>query len=262
VLTLYHLKKENYFTGALFFAIALLIKPQAIMFAPVVGLAYFYALFKKGGFGKAVGGMFGGLAIIAAVIFLGSLPFKGTQSTFWIIGKYAGTVGSYPYATLNAFNLFALSGGNWVRDTETFLLYDYRTWGMIFLVIICVAIVFLQWRSRETRPYFDLSAFLIISLFMLMHMVHERYIVPACVLLVFAYAYSRDTSTLIFAGAYSLAALVNQLVTLYADTTSAPETPLLIFSAINVALYVVYAVVTVRKLSSGKVLIKSPAMLG
>lgn len=262
VITLYHLKNERYLAGAFFFAIALLIKPQAIMFLPVVGLAFFYALFKKDGLGKAVGGIFGGLAIVGAVIFLGSLPFRGNQPILWIVNKYASTVGSYPFATLNAFNLFALAGGNWKPDTETFLLYDYKTWGMIFLVIICVAIVFLQWRTRETKPYFDLSAFLIISVFMLMHMVHERYIVPACVLLVFAYAYSRDTTTLVFAGAYSILALINQLVTLYADTTSAPETPLLIFSAVNVALYVVYAFITVRKLSSGKVLIKSPAMLG
>ncbi len=262
VLTLYHLKKERYLAGAFFFAVSLLLKPQALLFLPVVGLAYFYALFKKGGLGKAVAGIFGGLAIIAAVIFLGSLPFQGNQPTFWIIDRYASTVGSYPYATLNAFNLFALSGGNWAEITKTFLIFDYKTWGMIFLVVICAAIVFLQWRTRDTRPYFDLSAFLIISVFMLMHMVHERYIVPACVLLVFAYVYSRDTTTLVFAGAYSISALLNQLVTLYADTTSAPEAPLLIFSAVNLALYLVYAVVTIRKLSSGKVLIKSPALLG
>ncbi|MGE5494073.1 MAG: hypothetical protein ACM3S4_02085 [Burkholderiales bacterium] len=262
VLTLYHLKKERYLAGAFFFAVSLLIKPQALMFLPVVGLAYFYALFKKGGFGKAVAGIVGGLAIIASVIFLGSLPFQGNQPTFWIINRYASTVGSYPYATLNAFNLFALSGGNWVEVTETFLVFDYKTWGMIFLVAICAAIVFLQWRTRDSRPYFDLAAFLVISVFMLMHMVHERYIAPACVLLVFAYVYSRDTTTLVFAGAYSVSALINQLVTLYADTTAAPETPLLIFSAVNLALYLVYAVITIRKLSSGKVLIKSPALLG
>jgi dolichyl-phosphate-mannose-protein mannosyltransferase len=262
VLSLYWLKKENYLAGAFFFAIALLIKPQAIMFAPVVGLAYVYALFKRGGLKKALTGIFGGLAIIAAVIFLGALPFTGNQPAFWIVDKYAGTVGSYPYGTLNAFNLFALLGGNWTPDTTTLLLYDYRTWGMIFLVIICAAVAFLQWKTRERRPYFDIAAFLIISLFMLMHMVHERYIVPACVLLIFAYVYSRDTSALVFAGAWSVSAMFNQLVVLYADSTAAPEGPLMVLSAINAALYAVYAALTVKKLLSRKVLIKSPALHG
>lgn len=405
VICLYYLKKENYLAGALFFAIALLVKPQAIMFAPVVGLAFLYALFKRRGLKKALIGISGGLVIVAGVLFLGSLPFntyqpqtsfafeaaddyivnfkepseikyvkyyasgegafslaygdnygggievmvkpsgsseeapfkaqlsaaagpewrqadvvgfnasyidirvdepgvsiyemafyggdgiavpvesvdrvnpglgipgnmfdeqrhasvQGYNTVFWIINKYAGTVGSYPYGTLNAFNLFALLGGNWTPDTTPLLLYNYKIWGMIFLAVICAAVAFIQWRTRERRPYFDISAFLIISLFMLMHMVHERYIVPACALLVFAYAYSRDTSALIFAGAWSVSAMFNQLVVLYADTSSAPEGTLMALSAINIALYIVYAAITVRKLLSGKVIIKSPALLG
>jgi Gpi18-like mannosyltransferase len=262
VFSLYYLTKERYLAGAFFFAVGLLVKPQAIMFLPVVGLAYFYALFKKGGLKKAVIGIFGGIAIGAAVIFLGALPFTGNQPALWIVNRYTSTMGSYPYGTLNAFNLFALFGGNWKPYEETLLILDFKTWGTIFLVLICVAVVFVQWRSRERRPYFDISAFLIISLFMLMHMVHERYIVPACVLLVFAYAYSRDLSTLIFTVLWSASALLNQIVVLYAQTSSAPETPLMALSAVNIVLYIVYAVITARKLSSGKVLIKSPAMLG
>lgn len=407
VICLYYLKKENYLAGAFFFAVSLLIKPQAIMFAPVVGLAFLYALFKRRGLKKALIGISGGLVIVAGVLFLGSLPFntyqpqtsfafesadeyivnfeepseikyvkyyasgqgafslsygddygggtpvmadppgsgaeapfmaqlsaagpewrqaevsgfnasyidicvdepginmyeiafygsngiavpidaeapvyrvnpgigipgnmldeqrhasvQGYNTVFWIINKYAGTVGSYPYGTLNAFNLFALLGGNWAPDTTPLLLYNYKTWGMIFLVIICAAVAFIQWRTRERRPYFDISAFLVISLFMLMHMVHERYIVPACALLVLAYAYSRDTSALVFAAAWSVSAMLNQLVVLYADTSSAPEGPLMALSAVNVTLYAVYAAITIKKLLSGKVIIKSPALLG
>ncbi len=409
VLSLYRLKKESYLAGAFFFAIALLIKPQAILFAPVVGLAYIYALFKRRGLKKALIGASGGLVIVAGVLFLGSLPFntyqpktsftfdivddfivnfeepseikyvkyiasgtgsfslsygegpgqtadvmispsgsneeapfkeqlsaadpewrqieveafsasnvdihvdepginmyeiafynskgiavplpseenervyrlnpglgipknmldeqmhptvQGLNMARWIINKYTGTIGSYPYATINAFNLFALLGGNWAEDTTELLFLDYRTWGMIFLVMICAVVAFIQWKTRQRRPYFSISAFLIISLFMLMNMVHERYIVPACVLLVLAYAYSKDTSALVFAGLWSIAAMLNQLVVMYADSTAAPEGPLTALSAINVALYAVYAVFTVKKLLSGKVIIKSPALLG
>ncbi|MHB1314608.1 MAG: glycosyltransferase family 39 protein [Christensenellales bacterium] len=254
VLTLYYYKKDKYIQGAFFYALGLLIKPQAILLLPVVGLVYFFALFKKGGLKKAIIRIFAALAIGAAVIFLGALPFLGNQQAFWIINKYTTTVGSYPYGTINAFNLFALLGGNWVRDTQPLLLFDYKTWGMIFLALICATVVFIQWRSRERRLYFEISAFLIISLFMLVHMVHERYIVPACMLLVFAYAYSRDFSTLVFIGLWSVVALLNQMVVLYSEMQAAPETPLMVLSGVNMALFFVYAVVTIGKLSCRKAL--------
>lgn len=262
VLTLYYLKKEKYIVGALFFAVSLLIKPQAIMFAPVVGLAYFYALFQKGGLKKAILGIVGGATVIAAVIMLGVLPFTGNQQPLWILEKYQGAVNFYPYAALNAFNLFALMGANFVYSTEPLLLFNYQTWGMIFILLICVTIIFLQWKSREQRRFFELSAFLIISVFMLAHAMHERYILPACVCLIFSYVYSRDRVTLFFAAAFSVCALFNQMITLYADGVVTAPLPTLVFSALNMVLYLIYAVITFKKLSSGKVLIKSPALLG
>ncbi|MDD5017955.1 MAG: glycosyltransferase family 39 protein [Eubacteriales bacterium] len=261
VLALYYLKKENYILGAFFYAVTLLIKPQAIMFAPVVGLCYFYALFKKHGLKKALFGITGGALVAAAVLFAGIFPFTGTQEPAWILKLYQGAVNFYPYASLNAFNLYALIGANWADSFTPFLLLNYQTWGMIMILLICVVIVFLQWRTREQRPLFDLSGFLILSVFMLAHAMHERYILPACVCLIFAYVYSRDSTTLFFAAAFSISALFNQMVTLYADSVVTAPLPTLIFSAINMALYAVYAVITIRKLASGKVLIKSPALL-
>ena len=229
VLTLYYLKKENYILGALFFAISLLIKPQAIMFAPVVGLAYFYALFQKGGLKKALIGIFCSAAVAAAVIAAAVIPFTGDQQASWILEQYQDTIGFYPYASLNAFNLFALVGANFAYSTDSFLFLNYQTWGMIFLVLICVAVIFLQWKTRAQRPLFDLSAFLIMSVFMLMHAMHERYILPACICLIFAYLYSRDKTTLFFAAAFSVSALFNQMVTLYSNSVVAPELPTFVF---------------------------------
>lgn len=260
VLTVLYLKKENYILGALFFAISLLLKPQAIMFAPVVGLAYIFALLKKGGLKKALVGILGGAAIAAALIFAAVYPFTGSQAPWWILEKYSGTINFYPYATLNAFNLFALMGANFAQSTGSFLFLNYQTWGMIFIVLICAAVVVLQYKSRERRPLFDISAFLVISVFMLSHAMHERYILPACVLLIFAYVYSRDRTTLLFAAAFSVLALINQMVTLYAEGVVTAQLPTLVFSALNMILYVVYALITIKKLMSGKVLIKSPAL--
>lgn len=262
VLTLLYLKKENYLLGAFFFAIALLIKPQAVMFAPVVGLVYIYALFEKGHLKKAIVGILGGSVIIAGTLFLASIPFRGTQEPFWIIEKYADSVSTYNYASLNAFNLYALVGANFAPLTEPFLMLDYRTWGFIFVVLICVIVIILSWRSRAQKPLFDLSAFLIISVYMLAHSMHERYIIPVGICLIFAYVYSRDNQTLFFACAFTITALLGQMFTLYSTSVVAPELPTLIISAANMALYLTYAFLIIRKYTSSKFLIKTPALHG
>ena len=262
VLTLLYLRKDNYWLGALFFAIALLVKPQAIMFAPVVGLVYFYSLFIKGHIKKAVLGIFGGAAIIAAMLFLASLPFKGDQEPFWIVGKYVDSVSTYQYASLNAFNLFALVGANFVPSAQPFLGLDYQTWGIIFIGVICVTIIVLQWRSRVHKPLFDLAAFLIISVFMLASAMHERYILPVCILLIFAFVYTRDKTTLFFAGAFTITAMLGQMFTLYSTSVVAPTVPTYVISAVNMALFLAYAIVVSRKLGSSKFLIKTPAQNG
>ena len=262
VLFIYYLKKDNPWLGAMFFAIALLIKPQAIMLLPVVGLYYLFALFKKGRVKRGLLGLFGGLAIGAAVFVLGVLPFTGSQPLFWILEKYKGTVDFYQYATVNAYNLFALTGGNWKPYDSSLWYLSYQTWGIIFIVMICVLVVFLQWRSRERERLFDLAGFLIVSVFMLAHAMHDRYILPACLLLLFAYVYTRDSSTLFFAAAFSVTALLNQMVVLYSDSVMTPELPTLLISGVNVALYIVYFMISVKKLASSGVLIKRPALNG
>ena len=261
-LALWFLVREQYIPAAAMYALAVIFKPQAIMFAPVVGLAFLYSLFKKETRLKAAIGIIGGIAAGAAVLAAFILPFTGSQPITWIIGKYMGTIQYYNYASINAFNVYTLFGLNW-GAIPVFTLFGLEIpWGTVMLGLICILIVILQWRSREQRRFFELSAFLVISVFMLVHGMHERYMIPACICLVFAYIDSREASTLFFAAAFSIYALLNEMLTLYAPTVMAPETPTFVLSAIGVAVYVVYAVMTVRKLWSKKVLIKTPAMLG
>ncbi len=262
ILALWFLVKEQYIPAAAIYALAVIFKPQAIMFAPVVGLAYVYALFKKGGLGKAILGILGGAVAAAAVFALFIWPFTGTQPFNWVVDKYADAIGYYHYASINAFNVYTLAGLNWGAVPSFTLFGTDIAWGMVALVLICIGIVILQWRTRDQRRFFDLAAFLVISVFMLMHGMHERYMIPACVCLIFAYIYSRDPVTLCFAAGFSVYALLNEMLTLYAQSVVAPETPTRILSAAGVIMYVVYAVVTVRKLWSRKVLIKTPAMQG
>lgn len=262
VLAIYFLRKDNPWLGAAFFAWALLIKPQAMLLAPVVGLYYVFSLLKKGRFGRGALGLIGGAAIGAGVFVLGVLPFTGSQPLTWILEKYTSTVESYQFASINAFNLFALTGGNWKPFDAVLWFFSYETWGMIFIVLTCVLVVFLQWRSRERGRLFDIAGFLIISVFMLAHAMHDRYMLPACALLLLAYVYSRDGATLFFAAAFSVTALLNQMVVLYADSVLPPALPTLLISGVNVALYIAYFIITIKKLASSALLIKSPAHSG
>jgi len=262
VLIIYHLQKDDPWRGAVFFALALLIKPQAIMLLPVVGLYYLFALFRKDKLSRGVLGLVGGLVIGSAVFALGVLPFTGDQPITWVLEKYMGTVNSYPYASINAFNLFALTGANWRPSEAPLWFFTYQTWGIIFIVLICAIVVFLQWRSRGQGRLFDVSAFLIISVFMLAHSMHDRYILPACAFLLLAYVYSRNGATLFFGAAFSVTALLNQMVVLYADSVLPPELPTLLVSGVNMLLYIIYFMMTFKKLSSSALLIKSPALKG
>lgn len=262
VLCLYYLRKENTLLGALFFAIALLVKPQAIMLAPVVGLTYIYALFKKGKTEREILKMLAAAAIVAAVFAAGVIPFTGSQQPDWILHKYIGVVEEYQYATVNAFNLYGLLGANWVPADQNLLFMPYHNWGIIFIGLICVAVAVMQWRSRAQLATFDVAAFLVISVYMLAHAMHERYILPACAFLLLAYVFTRDMTTLVFAVAFSITALFAQLFTLYADSVLVDGMPMLVVSAANMGLYLIYAVLTFKKLVSGTVLIKSPALNG
>ncbi|MFA5676704.1 MAG: glycosyltransferase 87 family protein [Christensenellales bacterium] len=263
VLALYYARKENPYLTALYFAVSLLLKPHALMVAPVIGLYYLYSLFRKGRFGRAALGALGGAAVFTAVFAAGVLPFTGSQPITWIAHKYAGTVASYNYATINAFNLFALTGGNWVDSGEALWLnLPYATWGWFFIGLAVLAVIILQWRSREYGRTFELAAFLIISVFMLAHSMHERYMLPACVFLFFGYVYTRERGTLLFAAAFSFTSLLNQTVTLFAETTAAPQNSAYIIAAVNIVLFLIFVPYMSRRLLSGRVLIKPPALNG
>lgn len=97
------------------FAVSALVKPQALLFAPV-GLVWLIIslLSQKGDQRKrslkqTAAGL--GIALLAALVIV--LPFSIHQPWNWLIPLYADTLSSYAYATLNTANLYYLAGANW-----------------------------------------------------------------------------------------------------------------------------------------------------
>jgi dolichyl-phosphate-mannose-protein mannosyltransferase len=88
--------------ASVLFAIAALIKPQAFIFMPVLLLWFVY---RKDWKKIPVSAFYGFTTFI-----LLALPFFwGNSGLPSLIKLYSGTLSSYPYATLNAFNFYALS---------------------------------------------------------------------------------------------------------------------------------------------------------
>lgn len=93
------------------YMLAVLVKPQALMLGFLGLAAIVMALIRDRKCWKPM--LIGvGLALVTAVIVV--LPFSVNQGGIsWLIDKYAQTLSSYPYATINTANFYYLFGCNW-----------------------------------------------------------------------------------------------------------------------------------------------------
>ena len=96
------------------YVLAVLMKPQALMFGPLGLVALIVDLVFHREKGKVKSVLFGfGSAMLVAVAVI--LPFSTNQEGFdWLIKLYAGTMSYYGYATVNATNLHFLFALNWI----------------------------------------------------------------------------------------------------------------------------------------------------
>jgi hypothetical protein len=165
-------------------AIALLIKPQAIIFAPVL---YITTLRRHGCRALLAGG---GLA--AALFGLGCAPLLAGQGE-GLLQAYAGSVGRFPQLTNRAYNLWYLVtlgvGGSDVGQGLGSL--SLRAIGMLLMVgvtlLVCLALLY-----RSDGPARSLgAAVLALAFFCLPTQIHERYLFLTLALLVMTAAADR-----------------------------------------------------------------------
>jgi Gpi18-like mannosyltransferase len=209
--------------AAMLFAITVLIKPQALIFTPV----FVFPLLIRGEWRKIGTSLLSGMAVFVALV----TPFAINQSPLWIVNLYKTTLQSYPYATLNAFNLFALTGGNWVSNAERTLGLSYTAWGTIFILAVTVASVVIFWRRRghslvrsksngptnsnliskkpDATALALVALLLIVVVFVLGVKMHERYLYPAVALSILAYLMVKDRRLLTLSLGFSLTHYIN-----------------------------------------------------
>ena len=223
------LEKRPAWAGAAF-AAALLIKPQALIFAPLPLLWFGIRLLRRERHATADLLMFCGTAI--ALFCLVILPFAVNESPGWIISKYGSTLASYPYATLNAYNLFALTGGNIAPLDQRFLLLPYGVWGNIFILLIVLFTTLVMLRGKELSRLWYAPLFLSASVFVLAAKMHERYLFPALALALGLHIVTRDRLALALFAGFSATQFLNiaQVLALSHDKVYgvAPLDPLLL----------------------------------
>ncbi|MEO3943908.1 glycosyltransferase family 39 protein [Gorillibacterium sp. CAU 1737] len=172
--------------SAAIFAFAILVKPQALIFTPV----FLFEAFRKRQWGRLAGCVAVGLGVFLVLI----APFSFNQSSpFWIIDLYKSTLGQYAYATLNAFNIYALFGANMVSaDLGSPLSYTVVGYSGIVLTVAAAAYFFFRRKTEGEDKLFFIPFLLLFMVFMLSVKMHERYLFPAIALALFAFLFSKD----------------------------------------------------------------------
>lgn len=188
-------------------AVALLIKPQALIFAPLPMLFFAIGIARRQRHAWSDLLVYTGTAIL--LFSLACLPFAGTQPPGWILSKYGATLASYPYATLNAFNLFALTGANLAPVDQPFLVLSYATWSNLFIVLTVIFTALVALRGKESDRFWYLPLFLNASVFVLAAKMHERYLFPALALALGLYLASRDRQALMMFAGFSVTQYLN-----------------------------------------------------
>ncbi|MDP4145258.1 MAG: glycosyltransferase family 39 protein [Bacillota bacterium] len=201
VLMLLYTVEKRLIAASLTFVIALLIKPQALIFTPILLFAFWEKKDLKL-FAKCIGYSFIFLVVLI-------LPYSLKQHPTWIIERYVSTLSSYPYSSLNAFNLYCFFGDNCIPDTTKFFFMPYKIWGMLFIVFTVAfsAYVFLKSKLKFKLTY--IALFIITSVFILSTKMHERYMFPAIMLSILWYIFSRDRRAIYVSAVLSLTNFIN-----------------------------------------------------
>ncbi|MEQ8198072.1 MAG: hypothetical protein ABRQ27_08715 [Clostridiaceae bacterium] len=223
--------------SSIVFTIGVLMKPQGIIYLPVLFFELVRQRSIKNFIKAAVSAAITGLFVI--------LPFSFNQGITWIFNLFSKTLGEYPYASVNGFNFFSLIGKNYTNDSETFFIFSYHVWGTMFIVLVTLFtwFIYIKGNLREIIPLAALIQ--IAGVFTFSTRMHERYLFPAAALAILAFIYLRDKRILILSIIYSITIFMNTYYILYNTSggmnNSSSGFTMFITSLTNVAAFIYLA---------------------
>ncbi|MCM3746897.1 glycosyltransferase family 39 protein [Paenibacillus pasadenensis] len=190
----------KYAPAAAWLAVAVLVKPQAVLFLPLLLFALLRTR-RLSDWLKAAGA-----GIATALIML--LPFAVGREPLWIVHHYQAMFQSYPYATLNAFNVYGLFGLNGIDTAKTWLGLSLSTWGNVGAIVALAVMGLICWKKGREGMY--LAAFAgALFVFLLKTGMHERYLYPALAFALAAFLVSGSKRLLALYGGLTLTVLAN-----------------------------------------------------
>ncbi|MEW9699655.1 glycosyltransferase family 39 protein [Paenibacillus sp. SI8] len=222
--------------ASVWMALSILLKPQALLF----GIFLLLDVVRKRSLMTFLLSVLSGAATIAVF----ALPFSMGRGYGWLIELYSGTLASYPYASLNAFNLMALLGGNFIEMTKGAGPISYQMIGWVLMALAIVYTSYLYIRSKGQRGALLYIAFLFITaVFMCMTKMHERYLHYGLLLALTSFIYLKDRRILWLFIGFSVTHFVNLADVLSRNFHHDYHIPrydslMLMTSAINVILFV------------------------
>ena len=216
------------------FVVAVLMKPQGIIFLPIL----FFELIRERSLKVFINATISGIVTALVII----IPFSlNEQSPLWIFKLYLKTISEYPYASVNGFNFFSLIGANFKNNTDTLFIFNYHTWGMIFIVATTL-ISWVIYIKGNNRKFVSAIALLqIAGVFTFSVGMHERYLFPAVALSILAFIYLKDKRLFILAIGFSVTSYINIFSVLFSLNSTTFNILLMITSFLNIVL-VIYLV--------------------
>ena len=188
------------------YAAALLIKPQALLFAPIVLTMVLFVEKQR------VKTLLISLATGIVAMFIGILPFTQNFNFFWILSdKYFGTMNGYNFYSINASNLYGFLGKNWVEIKEPLA----ALWNFAILVIIISVCTYLFLKSKNRAKLFFIPFLGLFSMFLFLTKMHERYLYPAIALLLASYILLKNKHILYLCAGISVVHYLNVARSLY-----------------------------------------------
>ena len=258
VLTVWLMVKDKLVLSSAAFMLAFLLKPQAIMIAPVLLYVLIRNIVRSENRKKGVATLLASIGVMAALFFLVPLPFGTGQEPMWLVSRMLGTIGQYPQVTLNAFNLYGMLGVNFADASSlVFLGLSANVWGFILIVAVCLYALWMYIKNPKKEFLFAIAAFIIMGVFALGHGMHERYLFPVPILLLFAYIFIRDRRLILCTSLTFIALLLNQSLTLYYYQVVIPQGWVVAVSALNMAIFIFTAFV-ITQIALGRVKYKQP----
>ena len=234
IFALFLLSEKKIVFSSVIFTAAILMKPQGIIFFPVLFFELVHERRMKNFIYAAVSAMITGFLII--------LPFSLNQeSPLWIFKLYLNTISEYPYASVNAFNFFSFIGANFKNDATTLFLFNYHTIGMIFIVVITLISWFVYIKGNNKNFVSAIATLQIAGVFTFSAGMHERYLFPVVALAILAFINLKDRRFIVLAIGFSLTSYINISTILFNINSSNFNILLKITSLLNIIL-VIYLV--------------------